>query len=161
MKILKWVVFVLLVLFFLAWAVSAQSVSPLVAEGGKGKAKGEFVVTNNSVQPLVVTIQALSFKLTNDGHTVYLPLDVKSVALLSETSARVGAKQTHSFGYRVECLSTEPCLICFLPRMVSVQHVTSGMQLGIIIPHSVYLCPDSAKHCRDRVRRAAGIPDGK
>ena len=152
-----------IVLFTLSAVAFGQTVSPIIAEGGKGKAKGEFLVTNNGVVPMVVTVQMMTFHLTQDGKAIYLPLESDVAVRLTETSAKVGARQTHTFAYEVQCLSQQPCLIAFLPRMVLGLHTTEGIQLGLIIPHSVYLCPsqEKAKGCRARVRLAAGIPEGK
>jgi hypothetical protein len=157
MKFLKWFLFVLLYLGLVAYAATAQSVSPLVAEGGRGKAHGEFTVRNDGVQPLVVTIQYMSFKLTPEGKTIFYQLENTVGIQMNETSAKVGARQSHTFGYLIECHSDKPCLVAFLPRMVALQHTSAGMQVGVIIPHSVYLCADKAKDCRARVRKAAGI----
>ncbi len=155
--------FVVLDLLLFAAAASAQTVSPIIAEGGKGKAKGGFTVTNNGVVPMVVTVQAMTFHLMPEGKAIYLPLESDVAVKLTETSAKIGARQNHVFAYEVQCLSQQPCLIAFLPRMVTGLHTTEGIQLGLIIPHSVYLCPsqEKAKGCRTRVRIAAGIPEGK
>lgn len=142
-------------------ASSAQQVGPLVAEGGKGRARGEFTVTNLNVQPLVTTVEAVSFTLTPEGKSVFLPLDPQAIVKLTEASAKIGAKQTHTFAYEVECRSSQPCLIALLPRMVTGVRTAEGLQLGIIVPHSIYLCGDKAKGCRARVRVAAGIPAGR
>src|SRR5260370_2501320 len=161
MKKIFW--FAVLDLLLFAVTASAQTVSPIIAEGGKGKAKGEFTVTNNGVQAMVVTVQAMTFRLTPEAKAIYLPLDAGVAVKLTETSAKVGARQNHVFAYEVQCFSEQPCLIAFLPRMVTGLHTTEGIQLGLIIPHSVYLCPslEKAKGGRHRVRLAAGIPEGK
>jgi len=153
---------VLYLLLFTAVA-SSQSVTPIIAEGGRGKAHGEFTVRNDGVVPMVVTVQVVTFRLTPEGKSIYLPLEPNSVVKLSETSAKVGARQTHAFGYFLECQGTNPCLIAFLPRMVTGLHTKEGMQVGIIVPHYAYICPsqEKAKGCRARVRLAAGIPEGK
>lgn len=151
---------VLLELLGFAIAASAQTVGPLIAEGGRGKAKGEFTVTNNGVTPLITTVEAVSFRLTAEGKSVYGPLDATKVTVkLAESSAKIGARQNHVFAYEVQCFQT-PCTVALLPRMVTGVRTAEGLQLGIIIPHSVYLC-DKAKGCRASVRKAAGIPDGK
>lgn len=159
MKRIIWLV--ILELLGFAIAASAQQVGPLIAEGGKGKAKGEFVVTNNSVVPMFTTVEAHSFVLTPEGKAVFLPLDRNVIVKLAETSAKVGPRQTHTFAYEIQCLSDKPCLVAMLPRMVTGARTSEGLQIGIIIPHSIYLCPDKGKGCRARVRLAAGIPAGK
>jgi hypothetical protein len=146
-----------------AGITKSQTVGPLVAEGGKGRARGEFTVTNNGVIPMITTVRVMQFKLTPEGKSIFLPLDNTISVKLGESSAKVGARQEHSFSYEILCLRTEPCLVAFLPRMVTSVHTTEGIQVGLIIPHSVYLCADQekAKGCRARVRKAAGIPEGK
>jgi hypothetical protein len=152
----------LLILELLGFVIlaSAQTVGPLVAEGGKGKAKGEFVVTNNGVVPMVTTVEAVQFRLTPDGKSVFSPIDSskESVKVL-ESSFKVGPRQTHTVAYEVQCFVV-PCTVAFLPRMVTGVRTTEGLQLGIIIPHSVYLC-EKAKGCRASIRRSSGIPEGK
>lgn len=159
MKILKWIFVAILYLGLVTCAAVGQTVSPLVAEGGKGKAKGEFTVTNNSVQPLIVSITAMSFKLKADGSSLYYPLENTVGLKMGETSSRIGARQSRTFSYEIQCFSEQPCLVAFLPRMVALQHTAAGVQVGVVIPHSVYLCPgqEKAKGCRERVRKAAGL----
>jgi hypothetical protein len=160
MKRLIWLVVLELIGFGLA--ASAQTVGPLVAEGGKGRARGEFTVRNDGVLPMATTVEAHSFRLTPAGGAIFLPLDTNNVQVkLNETSVKVGPRQSHTFTYEVQCLSQSPCLVAMLPRMITGLHTTEGMQIGIIIPHAIYLCPDKAKGCRSRVRAAAGIPAGQ
>jgi hypothetical protein len=160
MSLTRKILYVILLLLTFVMASHAQTVGPLVAEGGKGRAKGEFTVTNNGVQPMLTVVEAHSFKLTSKGGAIYLPLDERNVVVkLNETSAKIGPRQNHTFSYQVECLQT-PCLVALLPRMITGLHTAEGMQVGIIIPHSIYLC-DKAKGCRASVRLAAGIPAGQ
>lgn len=159
MRRLIWLVVLELLGFGLM--ASAQQVGPLVAEGGKGRAKGEFTVSNLGVTPLITTVEAVTFRLTPEGKSVYIALEPTSVVKLTDTSAKIGPRQQHVFAYEVQCNSPQPCLIALLPRMVQAVHVTEGIQLGLIIPHSIYLCTDRAKDCRKRVRQAAGIPDAR
>src|SRR6266404_3219181 len=119
--------FVILELLGFAIAASAQQISPLIAEGGKGRARGEFTVTNNGVQPLITTVEAHLFKLTPEGASVYLPLDTTVNVKLMETSAKVGARQNHVFAYEVQCFSDSPCLVAFLPRMTTGARTTEGL----------------------------------
>jgi len=153
--------FVILELLGFAIAASAQQISPLIAEGGKGKARGEFTVTNNGVQPMITTVEAQSFMLTAEGKSVFLPLDQNVYVKIDQSSFKVGPRQTHIVSYEVQCLKEQPCLVALLPRMVTGIHTAEGIQIGIVIPHSVYLCTDRAKGCRAKARLAAGIPAGK
>src|SRR5260370_317449 len=83
MKKIFW--FAVLDLLLFAVTASAQTVSPIIAEGGKGKAKGEFTVTNNGVVSMVVTVQAMTFRLTPEAKAIYLPLDAGVAVKLTET----------------------------------------------------------------------------
>lgn len=145
------------VLSLIGIAAHAQTVGPFVFEGGKGRARGEFSIRNDNVTPLVATVEAVSFRLTPEGKSVFLPLDPKATVKLYETAAKIGARQQHTFAFEVDCQSDQPCLVALLPRMVQGVRVQDGLQLGLIIPVSIYLCPDKAKACRARARTAAGI----
>lgn len=154
------VVVIIAFLLALAGGAHAQTVGPLVFQGGKGRARGEFSVRNDGVTPLIVTVEAVSFKLSPEGKSIFLPLDSHAVVKLTETAARVGARQVHAFAFEVDC-QAEQCAVAILPRMVQAVHVSEGIQLGLIVPVSVYACSTGAKDCRKRQRIAAGIPDGK
>src|ERR1700680_3205297 len=69
------------VLFF-GLAVSAQTVSPVIAECGK-KCRGEFSITNNGLTPLAVSVEARSFSLDTLRHATNRPL-APTVALKVE-----------------------------------------------------------------------------
>ena len=154
MRRLIWLV--VLELLGFAVAASAQSVSPLVAEGGKGKAKGAFTVTNNGVQPLLTTVEAVSFRFSAEGKPVWIPVDPAKVSVkVDQSSFKVGPRQTHTVSYDIECHVT-PCTVALLPRMVQGVHIEEGVQVGVIIPHAIYLC-DKAKGCRDSIRKSYGV----
>jgi hypothetical protein len=109
MKTLKWIVFVILYLSLLAYAASAQTVSPPIAEHHGKMAKGEFVIRNDGLTPLDVKIEPLSFDVDAQGNPHFRPLDVATIHLKMDSfTGRIGAKQQKTFFYSVECFQ-RPC----------------------------------------------------
>lgn len=141
------------VLFLLASAAQAQSVSPLVVECGK-KCSGSFTVSNLGVLPMAVVVEPYSFRLGPGSETILRPLD-KTVELeLAETSTRIGPHSDHTFDYTMRC-NAYPCLVALTTGMV-VGHTAEGIAIRVVIPHIIYNC-STAKNCRKDSRLAAGL----
>jgi hypothetical protein len=150
--------FAIIVLLFagsvnVAWA---QTLSPMVGEYGK-KANGTFLLTNNTVVPLAVTIEAQSFSVDKMGKHLR-PLDSTTHVQLSETSARLAPKEIHEVNFKIRC-DVYPCLVTFLSGMV-VGHTQGDkdhpvFQVRLILEHVAYVC-SKAKNCRKDVLAAAG-----
>lgn len=149
MKALRWFVFIILALAFLAYAASAQTVSPIVGEFNKAHAKGGFVATNNALIPQVVTVRPYSFSVKN-GQTEFRDLDSTVHVKLSESSAKVPSRAPHSFDYDIIC-DKSPCAVAFITTFAG-QHVTEAIKLEIKIPVTAYVCTDRKKDCRKYVR---------
>jgi hypothetical protein len=143
----------LLQLFFFGLAVSAQTVSPMIAECGK-KCRGEFSITNNGLTPLAVTIEARSFSLDTLGRATNRPLDPTVDLKLEEGSARISPKGTHTFAYELRC-SAPPCSVALLSTVV-MGHTAEGILVRVQLAHTVYVC-EKQKDCRKKVRAAAGV----
>lgn len=154
MKIKKliWLVILELLGFGIA-AASAQTVSPVIVECGK-KCRGQFTVSNASIQPMSVVVEPRSFTLESTGQPTYKPLDATTILKLSEASARIAPKGQHTFGYEVHC-EKFPCALTLYSATV-VGHTDEGVAVKAWVPHTVYVC-EKAKGCRDSVRRAAGV----
>jgi hypothetical protein len=131
----------------------AQTVSPITAEYGR-KANGEFQITNNTVQPMVVSLEAYSFSLDSKGQH-FRKLDGTTHLVLSETSARLSPKEVHSFNYRITC-DVLPCYTTILSGMI-VGKTQDGIQVRLILPHSVYTCQKKASKCREQALKEAGL----
>ena len=138
-------------LLLVAPALHAQGIAPIITEYGHGKANGSFTVTNNFLQPVSVVIQEYSFSVNPDGKSKIRPLDPGIHIKLDSMSAKIGAKQQHEFGYKVKC-DTLPCWGTF-NASISGAHVSNGLGLVMIVPHTFYICPDKQTECRNRIRR--------
>jgi len=151
MKRIIWLV--ILELLGFAIAASAQTISPLTAEYGK-KADGFFTVQNNSLQPVVVTVEPRSFSADEQGRQIFRPLDSGVHAKVDSTSARIGPKSSHIFSYKVTC-DVLPCSMTFLTR-TTAGRTPEGFEVALHLPHTVYTC-NKAKDCRKTVLEALHV----
>jgi hypothetical protein len=144
-KLLIFLVLELIVLL-LAGAACGQTVSPILQEL-KGSpthpAKGEFLITNNSVQPLNVTLETRSL-IPGDIHPSFVPLTPGTDVRLSESSFRIPAKGSRIVWFEVRCSN---CGIAIYSSMVTGRTV-QGLQVALHIPEVIYVC-DRSKGCRD------------
>jgi len=145
MRIFKWSAVVALYLFVVVVAASAQTISPLSTsykvKAGKN-ASGQFTVTNNALMPSNVVVETAAFRWVN-GQQVLEPVGANVHVKLSETSFRVGARQSHTFNYSVSC-DRLPCAVAMFAGFMS-GHVENGVNI--------------AKHCREKMRAILGAKD--
>jgi hypothetical protein len=142
--------FAIFLLLLIGPALHAQGIAPIITEYGHGKASGSFTVTNDFLEPVSVVIQEYSFNVGPDGKSQLRQLDPGIHIQVDSMSAKIGAKQQHEFGYKVKC-DTLPCWGTF-NASISGAHVSSGVGLVMIVPHTFYICRDKQKGCRDRIR---------
>lgn len=142
-------------ILMVAAALPAQTVSPLSAEYGK-KAAGTFTVTNNSLQPMVVTLEAVSVNVNPDGSQTLVQLDPNIHVQLDSMSAKLGPKSDRLFSYKATC-TTLPCVFVIYSRFQSARHVDSGMPIVINLPTRVFIC-EKAKGCELMVRKTLNVP---
>jgi hypothetical protein len=138
-------------LLFVVPALHAQGIAPIITEYGHGKVNGSFTVLNRLLEPVSVLIHEYSFSVGPDSKSQLRPLDPGIHIQIDSMSARIGAKQQHEFAYKVKC-DTLPCWGTF-NAAISGAHVSNGMGLVMIVPHTFYVCQDKQKGCRDRIRR--------
>ena len=143
----------MLVLLLVAPALHAQGIAPIITEYGHGKANGTFTITNDLLEPVSVVIQEYSFNVNQDGKSQIRPLDPGIHIQLDSMSAKIGAKQQHEFAYKVKC-DALPCWGTF-NASISGAHVSNGVGLVTIVPHTFYICRDKQTGCRDRIRHDA------
>jgi hypothetical protein len=143
-------------IFLSALTASAQVVSPVVTECGR-KCRGEFTISNPSVQALSAVVQPFSFSLdAKTGKSILRPLDKTVDVHLDEMAARIGPRSEHTFSYSIRC-SQMPCLVTMYAAM-TVGHTEQGVAVRVMLPHVAYVC-DSAKNCRADARHSAGLTD--
>ena len=142
----------ILVLLLFVPALHAQGIAPIITEYGHGKANGTFTVTNSFLEPVSVVIQEYSFSVNPDGKSAIRPLDPGIHIQLDSMSAKIGAKQQHEFAYKVKC-DILPCWGTF-NASISGAHVSTGIGVVMIVPHTFYVCQDKQTGCRDRIRRS-------
>lgn len=141
-----------IVLLFTSGVAHCQTISPVVSEYGK-KAAGSFLVQNNTLSPMAVVVESYSWSADSTGQH-FRKLDPSVHVELSETSARLSPKEIHQFDYKVKC-DQLPCTFSFLAGMI-VGHTADGMQVRLILPHTVYVC-DKQKDCRRHVLDSFGL----
>ena len=129
---------VLLLSLLACGSLRAQTISPVISEAQIKKSyTSNFTVTNSGVTPLVAVVEIRGLKLA--------PLSPNVHVELSQMSAKIGAKQSYNFWYRITCDVT-PCVVTFNVALSGV-HTDTGIAIVIHIPSSVYLC-QKAKGCR-------------
>lgn len=118
--------------------VVAQSISPPISEYRGGKARGSFVVTNQTLFPLTVVLQPKGFKVTEDGDLYDIPLDTAIVKLrLSTLSFRLQPRQAYTVFYEADADSVPYWFNIW--SGITGSRTESGINLRIELPHVVYL----------------------
>ena len=134
----------------------SQTISPLITECGK-KCSGSFTLTNNGVIPMAATIEAFQFSLDSKGQH-FRSLDTAHVTL-SDTSARLGPKETREINYKITC-DALPCEVGVLATMVlGTTRNTSGtgnIQVRLALEETIYQC-EKSKNCRRSLLDEAGL----
>ena len=140
------------------WAF-AQTVQPVISEY-KVKAEGRFALTNNTLTPMAVVLEPKSFSITPDGNGVFRPLDPGIHVELSAMSFRLEPKQTYYVFYKAK-VDKLPSWFTVYSVFSSVQH-SSGLDVRILLPHTVYLYPKELLQEKEvGVSRAAYLINSK
>ena len=138
MKHLACAVPILLLLASAEPRLAAQSISPPISEYRGVKARGSFVVTNQTLFPLTVVLQPKGFKVTEDGDLYDVPLDTTVVTLrLSALSFRLQPRQAYTVFYEAQA-DTVPYWFNVWSGITGSK-TESGINLRIELPHVVYL----------------------
>ena len=142
-----------------AGTAAGQSISPIIAEYA-GKGEGRIELSNNTLSPLVVQLEAQSFTIDIDGKAIYRPLDKQIEVQLSTTSVRLEPRQQYYVFYKAKAAE--------LPAWFTVYATFSSPQRGpgvnvrIMLPHTVYLYQKKPLLRGEvHVGRAAFQPDRK
>lgn len=116
----------------------AQTVSPVIVQS-KVKASGRIALLNNTLAPMAVVLEPKSFSITPQGNGVYRPLDADIHLQLSSMSFRIEPGQTYYVFYKATA-DKLPAWFTIYSVFSSVHH-GSGLDVRILLPHTVYLYP--------------------
>jgi hypothetical protein len=120
----------------LVHTVRAQSVQPAVVEYVTA-ADGKFDVSNDTLVPLVVTIQAKSFNITPQGDAQFSGLAPTIHLKLSETSVRLPPHGRRTIFYKASS-DTYPAWFCIYSTFNGMPR-RGTMNIAMDMPHTVYL----------------------
>jgi hypothetical protein len=141
MKILSAVVLLLIAV----GAAQAQTVSPIVAEFQAKKdvgptAEGQIVVRNDGLQPLIATLDPMSFNVTSgEGKQSFYPLDETVSVHFDSSSAKIPPKGEHIFSYRATC-KVAPCwYLTFVSMMNLRPKGESSIAVALHIASTTYI----------------------
>ena len=119
-------------------AIRAQAISPVVVEY-KEKARGQILVSNDTLYPLNVALEPFSFTVDSNGKPTYGPLDPGIRVRLSTSGFRIGPKQI----YRVDYEATADVLPAWFTIYATIMKANSqtDFRVAFRLPHTVYLLP--------------------
>ncbi|MBZ5641515.1 MAG: hypothetical protein LAO19_02040 [Acidobacteriia bacterium] len=127
---------VVLCMLFLAPALAAQTISPVIVEF-REKAAGRFQIHNDTDFPLTVVLEPYSFIVDSEGKPTFITLSPDIHLELSTTSFRVGPKQDYYIFYKASA-DKLPNWFCVYAN-VTGPHTQEGIQVRLELPHTVYL----------------------
>lgn len=131
----KWFVWALL---FAGQVCLAQTVSPIIVEY-KAKAEGTIALTNNTLAQMAVVVEPKSFTIQPDGNGIFSPLDPAIHVQLSSTSFRIDPGQTYYVFYKATA-DKLPAWFTIYSAFSAVKR-GSGLDVRILLPHTVYIYP--------------------
>ena len=137
----------------------AQTVRPLIDEnvvkspGSRAKGKIEYV--NDSLQELAVTLDLQSFTVSDTGEMQYRPLDLGIHVKLSATSFRIQPKQTYLVFYEAEADAVPSWFVVYATFAGYKERTSEGLQIHLLLPHTVYLLPKGEVKRDDLVVKTA------
>jgi hypothetical protein len=97
---------------------------------------------------MVAIISAYSFTVV-DRRPQLRKLDEGVNVQLSEQSAKIRPKDSHSFDYKITCLKL-PCSVAIYATMSTGKPNSEGIVLKLALPHMVYIC-EKEKDCRKTI----------
>lgn len=157
---------VTLAVLFGSGEAEAQQVSPVIVEYRGGALSGSFDLTNDSLQPLVVTIEPKSFSIDASGKGEFRGLDPKIHVAFSERSLRLPPKSRRTVTYRASA-DVYPAWFSVYAMFHGLPK-QNGVNVQLELPHTVYLLGDrkqSKVHNEDLrfsgVRMEGGVLKGQ
>jgi len=114
----------------------AQTIQPMISEY-KIHGDGKFAVTNNSLSPMVVLLEPMSFSITPEGRGIFRSLDAGIHVALSSSSLKLAPGQTSYVFYKADA-DTLPAWFTVYATFSSPRH-GDGLDVRLMLPHTVYL----------------------
>ncbi len=127
---------VILSLFVSGATAFSQTVSPAVVQYTTAS-EGSFEIDNNSILPMIVTVEGRSFSIDPDGMASFRSLDAGIHLELSQTSLRVPPKQRRTVYYKASA-ETYPAWFTVYSNISGLPK-RAGMNVVLSLPHTVYL----------------------
>jgi hypothetical protein len=125
--------------------ILAQTVRPLIDENvvkGPGKsASGKIEYYNDSLQPLMVTLETKSFTVSDTGDISYRPLDDSIHVKFSEMSFRIEPKQSYYAFYQACADKLPSWFIVYATFGGFKERTAEGFRIQVRLPHTIYLLP--------------------
>lgn len=125
-----------LAIIFLPAGAGAQMLRPVIVEYA-ASAQGRFEVVNDSLYPLVVTLEPKSFSVTKDGRPEFRPLDTGIDLKLSEMSFRIPPKASHFVFYKAKAERLPAWFTIYANFTGMPKH--NGLNVQVELPHTVYI----------------------
>ena len=124
------------ILLLCAASLPAQRVSPVVVQH-QGNAKGRIQLSNDSLRPVDVIIEPVSFTLSEDGDPTFRPLDSHIRVKLSTMSLRIPPKQSRFVFYEAEAEHLPAWFVIY--STFGKAPNANQVNLRFKLPHTVYL----------------------
>jgi hypothetical protein len=118
------------------YRASAQTVEPVIVEY-QGKASGKFALVNRTLTPMAVVLEPRSFSITPSGNGVFRALDPGIHLELSAMSVRLEPGQTYYVFYKARADKLPAWFTIY--AVFSSLHPSPGLDIRILLPHTVYL----------------------
>lgn len=130
----------LFVLSLLAFQAQAQTIQPLLSEY-RNQANGSLRLVNDSFAPANVVLEAKSFSVNEEGDIAYRPLDPEIEVKFSSKSFRIQPKQVVTVNYRATAKVLPAYFVVYAGFTGSGLRTQSGLNVNILLPHTVYILP--------------------
>lgn len=138
-----------------------QTVRPVIDEnvvkGPGSKARGRIEYVNDSLQALAVTLDSQSFTVSDTGEMQYRPLDPGIHVKYSATSFRIQPKQNYLVFYEAEADSVPSWFVVYATFAGYKERSSEGLQIHVLLPHTVYLLPKGEVKKDDLVVKTAEL----
>jgi hypothetical protein len=122
-------------------SAAAQTIRPVLSEY-RTKAEGRFEIVNDMFVAANVVLEAKGFTVDAAGAIQYTPLDPSIKLKLSEKSFRLQPKGSRTVTYTAAAEKLPAWFVIYADIAGSPVKKTSGLNVQIMLPHTVYILPN-------------------